>query len=419
MSLAGRGRLSLLGGYNQNSPAAVIWYSEFYDGNVAWSQQALLTPSPITQSSLALSAAGQASFGKAVAFDGETALLGEPGNGDKGVSGAGAAYFFTGELASWTQQQKVYASDPHTTAAFGSAVGFSGLKAIIGAQLDDDKGSQAGSAYSFNYVTRYVPASSRRLLPDSPVDPKNVAAPIRPEPKEKPVPMVPIQFWSQQQKLVARAPLAGDQFGAAIVVREDIALIGAPQSGTSLFGSIYIFASNDQSLWSQQQVISATIGSIANPDSFDIYGNTLVIGNSVYPAPTSTPTTPFREGAVLVYKTVGTTGANRYKFTSVTTLYPSIGSDFGFFGANVAIYGSTIFTSDLTPGNIFVNEFVGKAWTQLQILKDPQNGINPTVRSVQGGVAVFSDGNGPSAFFYTAEESWNCLILTLGDQFGD
>ena len=51
----------------------------------------------------------------------------------------------------WSQQQELTASDAGVTDRFGWSVAVSGDVAIVGANLDDDMGTDSGSAYVFQY----------------------------------------------------------------------------------------------------------------------------------------------------------------------------------------------------------------------------------------------------------------------------
>ena len=66
----------------------------------------------------------------------------------------GSAYVYKYINASWSQTQKLTASDGAGSDYFGYSVSISGdgLTAIVGAYRDDDKGSNSGSAYIFNYL---------------------------------------------------------------------------------------------------------------------------------------------------------------------------------------------------------------------------------------------------------------------------
>jgi MYXO-CTERM domain-containing protein len=96
--------------------------------------QALLdgAPSPI---------AGGDGFGVAVALDGDTALVGAPGNSVQ----AGAVYVFVLSGGAWTQQQALAADDGIPGDQFGSAVAIAGDTALVGAPFHD----KFGSAYLY------------------------------------------------------------------------------------------------------------------------------------------------------------------------------------------------------------------------------------------------------------------------------
>jgi FG-GAP repeat protein len=85
-------------------------------------------------------------FGDSVSIDGNTAIIGTLGDD----SGFGSAYVFTSGNGVWTQQAKLQAADGAVLDYFGFSVSVSGDTAIIGSWLDDDNGSDSGSAYIFN-----------------------------------------------------------------------------------------------------------------------------------------------------------------------------------------------------------------------------------------------------------------------------
>ena len=85
-------------------------------------------------------------FGYSVSISGDTAIVGAYGNDDKG-SYSGSAYVFVRSGTTWTEQQKLTASDGAAYDIFGESVSISGDTAIVGARHDDDKGSSSGSAY--------------------------------------------------------------------------------------------------------------------------------------------------------------------------------------------------------------------------------------------------------------------------------
>jgi hypothetical protein len=109
-----------------------------------------LTDSTWTQQGEKLTGAGataSAEFANSVALsdDGETALIGGASN----EGGVGAAWAFTHEGSTWTQQgEKLTSGETASSADFGSAVALSanGTKALVGASGD---ASEAGAAWVF------------------------------------------------------------------------------------------------------------------------------------------------------------------------------------------------------------------------------------------------------------------------------
>ena len=111
----------------------------FTRANTTWTQQAKL-----------LASDGQSDdfFGYFVSLSDDTALIGAPGDSDYGDS-SGSAYVFTRTGTTWTQQQKLLPKDGYVWDYFGYACSVSGDTAIVSAPQDDDKGEDSGSAYVF------------------------------------------------------------------------------------------------------------------------------------------------------------------------------------------------------------------------------------------------------------------------------
>jgi hypothetical protein len=87
-------------------------------------------------------------FGYSVSISGDFAIAGAYADDDNG-SASGSAYIFEWDGANWSQQAKLLASDGAASDYFGYSVSISGDFAIAGAYGDDDKGSNSGSAYIF------------------------------------------------------------------------------------------------------------------------------------------------------------------------------------------------------------------------------------------------------------------------------
>jgi FG-GAP repeat/IPT/TIG domain len=176
-----------------------------------WTQQAKLTASD--------SVSGLR-FGSAVSLsgDGNTLLVGARGNASSVP--AGAAYTFTRSGSTWTQQQKLTASDAATGDYFGTSAALSadGLTAVVGAPA---KNSYTGASYVFT---------------------------------------VSGGVWSQQAELTAGDAAANDSFGTSVAVNGDgtTAIMGA--SGKDSYkGAGYVFVLSG-GVWSQQAKLSAGNG---------------------------------------------------------------------------------------------------------------------------------------------------------------
>jgi hypothetical protein len=139
-------------------------------------------------------------FGTSVALSGDTALIGAENDNDNGFW-SGSAYVFARTGTTWTQQQKLLASDGSFGDSFGVSVSLDGDTALIGALYDSDKGDSAGSAYLFTRTGT---------------------------------------TWVQQQKLLASDGAPANNFGCSVSLSGDTALIGA-RYGAQNKGSAYVF----------------------------------------------------------------------------------------------------------------------------------------------------------------------------------
>jgi len=208
-----------------NSGSAYIFKR---DTDPNWVEQAKLTASD---------GAGGAVFGRSVSISGDYVIVGAANHNDDG-KWAGAAYIFRrfGD-PNWLQQDKLTPSDPEPGDSFGSSVSISGYYAIVGAHGDDDNGGNSGSAYIFKR---------------SGVD------------------------WIKQAKLIASDGAKLDQFGLAVSINGDYAIIGAFGNDTngSNSGAAYIFGPNevDPNNWTQDNKLTASDG-----ESSDHFGVSVAI----------------------------------------------------------------------------------------------------------------------------------------------
>jgi hypothetical protein len=127
VSISGDGTTALIGGRGDNNSVGAAW--AFARSGSTWAQQAKLT---------AVGETGAGEFGEdeALSGDGNTALIGAPGNN----ANEGAAWVFTRSGEAWTQRAKLASGIP--PGGFGELVALSGdgNKALIGALYENGIG---------------------------------------------------------------------------------------------------------------------------------------------------------------------------------------------------------------------------------------------------------------------------------------
>jgi len=263
-----------------NAGAAYI----FTRDGTTWTQQAKIQASDAEATDI---------FGISVAIDGDTVVVGAMWE-DTGGADAGAVYIFTRSGTTWTQQQKIQASDIQAGDSFGNSVAIYGDTVIVGAQLEDTSGANAGSVYIF---TRSGTT------------------------------------WTQQQKIQATDKQANDQFGQSVAISGDTVVVGAnlEDTGGTSAGAAYVFTRSGTT-WTQQQKIQAT-----DKQTIDYFGNSVAIyGDTVIVGAQLEDTGGSNAGAAYVFTRSGTTWTQQRKIQATDKQADDQ------FGASVSIYGNTV-----------------------------------------------------------------------------
>jgi hypothetical protein len=219
-SVALSGTTALVGaytGYKSNSEQGKAYVFTF--NGSTWSKQ---------QELIASDGAESDEFGVSVALSGTTALVGAVNKTIGSNSSQGAAYVFTFNGSTWTQQQELTASDGAKNDSFGYSVALSGTTALVGA-VNREVGSNAvqGAAYVFTFNG---------------------------------------STWSQQQELTSSDGVELDSFGWSAALSGTTALVGAYNKtigSNSKQGAAYVFTFNG-STWSQQQELTASDGHVGD-----------------------------------------------------------------------------------------------------------------------------------------------------------
>jgi hypothetical protein len=294
------------------------------------------------QKLLASESSNDIQFGKSVSIsaDGNTVVIGAPLSDLGGAtSSIGAAYVFTRSAGVWTQQQTLSAFDPATGDRFGWSVSLSadGLSLIVGAYLEDTSpNTNNGAAYVFIYESG---------------------------------------AWTEQQKLLASDPATDDFFGWGVALSSDgnTALISAIEEDTSpnsANGAVYVFT-RTAGVWTQQQKLTAsdpaTLDSFGYSVSLSSDGLTAIIGA---PSEDTSPNT--NNGAAYVFTRSGSTWTQQQKIlasdaASNETLGVSVSIS---ADGNVALIGAD--AEDTSPntdnGAAYVFTRSAGVWTEQQKL---------------------------------------------------
>jgi hypothetical protein len=193
-------------------------------------------------------------FGKSVALNQTTAIVGSPhDNTDNGVD-SGSAYLFDAQTG--LELLKLEAGDGEAMDQFGRSVGISGTTAIVGAWGDDTiNGIDSGSAYLFDTTTG---AQIAKLLPEDgesnsyfgwtvgisgAIAIVGHASPTDEGDWIESAYLFDVTTGTQIGKLSAADGEIGDSFGRCVSISGTTAIVGAPDdddNGTSS-GSAYIF----------------------------------------------------------------------------------------------------------------------------------------------------------------------------------
>ncbi|WP_373999044.1 hypothetical protein [Bdellovibrio bacteriovorus] len=337
-------------------------------------------------------------FGRSVAIDGDTLVVGANGqdfdaDGTAGssVTSAGAAYVFTRSGTVWSQQQKLVASGTNARRmldSFGFKLSIVGDTIVVGAygQESNEAGvdpfSDAGAAYVFTRSGT---------------------------------------LWTQQQKLVGfgvngRRP--DDQFSMGLAMAGDIIVAGANKqdfdadgmNASNDTGAVYVF-NLSAGAWTPQAKLADQ--ALTKHRSFDLTpqfgssvalsedGNTLVVGAPKESFDENNRGFSDRTGAVYVY----TKESNGWKLQQkLVASGPNERIAQDYFGSSVSISGDTIVVGAYVQGydsngNNFLTQagaayvFVrsGQHWTQQQKLIG--EGINGRMATDHFGFSVAISGD--------------------------
>jgi hypothetical protein len=298
---------TLVVGRTNNSPDAGAVYVFTRDGDSDWTQQAILMGSY----------QGYDRFGKSVAIDGDTLVVGAPDEDNI----VGAVYVFTRIGTEWSQQVTLRSSNTQGEAAFGWSVTLDGDTVVVGAPAEDSSADNTASGSGVVYVFARVGSS-----------------------------------WSQQATLKSSNAGSDYMFGHTVALDGDTLVVGSPGENSnadntaSYSGAVYVYTGAGAT-WIQQAHFkdSTAVGRVNFGLSVALDADTVVVGGP---------------GAQVVYvfTRVGSSWSQQ------AYLQESSG-----FGDHVAIDGDTLVVGASADssydGAVYVFIRVGSSWSKQAYLK--------------------------------------------------
>ena len=304
-------------------------------------------------------------FGTSVAIDDETLVIGSRFADATPDGGEGATYVFTRTGNTWTETQKLTASDGQQSDFFGERLAIDGDTIVIGAPSRAD--NRAGAAYVFTRTGNTWTETQKLTASDG----------------------QPGDLWGQMPVIDGDTIVIGGHIftrtgntwietqilsvGGESAIDGDTIVIGRTRTDDGV-GAAYVFTRTGNT-WTETTKLTASDGDTGGSfgEALAIDGDTIVIG-ARFAGVGSNPIA----GAAYVFNRTGNTWTETQRLTSPDH------DVFPFFGADVAIDGNTIVVEDSNPQAAYVFGNSGDTWT-------PRQALAPSVGSISGPVALAGD----------------------------
>ena len=360
-------------------------------------------------------------FGWSVALDGETAVVGANQDGGKGKDqgagigeGPGFVHVYKRRGTDWPKQTTLKADDGAPNDRFGTSVAISGDTVIVGSPKSDleAEGEDAGAVYVFvrkgdiwkqqtkltssdgaekdqfgNALSLEGDVAIISAFSDDDAGSKSGAAYIFVRNGET---------WTEEAKLTASDADGGDQFGISVDISLGLtasAIIGAhfDDDAGSKSGSAYIFKRNPDGTWGEQIKLTAS-----DADKGDRFGYAVAIdvNRVVVGAPWADQPKQDFSGAIYSFLRVGSDWVEQKKEEAKNVTRNEV--DVLTKGDN---FGSAIDISN--KGSVVI---VGSPW---------DNGQNGGAQD-EGSVYIYDTSQGDLGIALAVEASSSLVTTTLG-----
>lgn len=298
-----------------------------------------------------------------------------------GASGSGRVYVFT-KTSTWAQTSTLFASDSFSGDQFGKSVSINGTRVVAGAVYDNDYGTNSGSAYVFDNLTGDwdEATQSAKLLPrkysntnylqagKSVAIFENIAVVGMDNELGNSVEVLEFNgsSWSKIAYLTPSDGVAGDKFGFAVDIYQDMIVVGAYEHATT--GAAYVFVKPSTGWEDMTENIKLTATDAAGGD---LFGYAVCVGpgydGSAYRVVVGADKNDGNKGAAYVFEK---TGLQYYSLSQTGKLTSSVGIA-EHLGSSVDIEGNVLVvganhgfnsSSSLTTGAAYVFESTSNFW---------------------------------------------------------
>ena len=419
-SLAIDGNTSVIGAYLEDGAQGVeAGASYVYTKSLeSWVQQARITGS----------SADRDRFGASVAISGHVILGGVPLDDTAAGENAGSAIVFEGEGNQWNIQSQLTAGKGATRDWFGYAIAVYGDTAIVGAHVDDTVAENAGAVYVFTRSNDTWQPQAKLTASDGSVadlfgisvalwqDTALIGASLDSTSTVANAGSAYVfvrtnDRWQQQAKLMSPNASSGDNFGSAVALSENTALIGAPNKNSfnnASAGSAYVFVKTN-SVWSvQSQLSSDKVTNSRFGWSVATAGDTALVG-----AIGANGNAASQSGAVSVFERTGST------WSSVAKLTADDAATADLFGYSISLSGDAVLIgaqsddteSGINSGSAYFFTKVGSSWAQRfkltprDAMSNQYFGVSVALNGNQALIGAHHDlnneGGTPAAYLFT------------------
>ena len=317
-------------------------------------------------------------FAESVAIDGDTVVVGSPGDTISGNFSQGSAYIFTRPASGWasgTEAAKLTAADGTSSARFGQAVAIDGDTIVVGAPGDSIGGSYSqGAAYTFSR---------------------------------------PAEGWAsgtEAAKLTASTRSSNDYFAQSVAIDGDVIVVGSPghTAGTNWSqGSAYVFTrpAGGWSSGTEAATLTASDGS-----TFDqLAGAVAIDGDTIAAGATADSIGPnWYQGSVYVFTKPDGGWSSA---TELAKLTASDGTSGDALGGRLVIDGDTI-AAGARDSDVGTNDSQGSVY----VFTRPTGGWSSGVEAAK---LTASDGSPYDDFGSSIAMRGGTLVVgAFGDDVG-